>query len=144
MRKSFHDVPVIDLSLRKFEKPQGSGEEIIRKFAISVGLLQPGDSRDVIVDLLTLFLRASKEKKFLDINDVYKHVLNINKTGVSQSNIRRHLLRLKDLDFIEKTPEGYRLREWLSFEDLIKDLVKYKIEPTMQRIIEYATLIDKQ
>ena len=69
-------------------------------------------------------------------------MLDLGKKGVSQSNMRRHLLRLKELDFIEKTPDGYRLREWLSLEELFKEFVKYKVEPTINRIIEYAKLID--
>jgi len=143
MRKSFHDLPVLDFSLRKFERPSGTIEELLRKFCISVGLLQPGDSRDVIVSLLSLFIKARKVKRFLPIEKVYKHILDAGKKGVSQSNIRRHLLRLKSFDFIEKTREGYRLREWLSLEELFKEFVKFKVEPTINRIIEYAALIDK-
>ncbi len=144
MRKSFHDAPVLDFSLRKFEKPSGSFNDFLRKFCISTGLLQPGDSRDVIVDLLLLFIKAGKAKRFLTINNIYKYLLDANKPGVSQSNARRHLLRLKEFDFIEKTNEGYRLREWLSLEELFKDFIKFKVEPTISRIIEYAALIDKQ
>jgi DNA-binding transcriptional ArsR family regulator len=142
MRKSFHDMPVFDLSLRRFEKPSGSFKDLLRKFCISVGLLQPGDSRDVIVDLLELFIKAAKEKKFLSTENIYSYVLRTNKKGVSQSNTRRHLFRLKEMDFIEKTSQGYRLREWLSLKELFSDLVKFKINPTISRIIEYASLID--
>lgn len=142
MRKSFHDSPVVDISLRKFEKPVGSINDVIKKFCISIGLLQPGDSRDVIVDLVLLFIKACKARRVLSIEDVYRHALNVNKKGVSQSNVRRHLFRLKELDIIEHAPEGYRLREWLSFKDLVSDLVKFKVEPTIERIKEYAEFID--
>jgi len=142
MRKSFHDLPVLEINLCKFEKPSGSFNELIRKFCISIGLLQPGDSRDIIVDLLSLFVKASKVNRFLPIEQIYKFILDTGKPGVSQSNIRRHLLRLKELEFIEKTPKGYRLREWLSLKELFNELVKYKIEPTINRILEYALLID--
>lgn len=142
MRKSFHDSPVVDISLRKFEKPSGSINEVIKKFCISVGLLQPGDSRDVITDLLLLFIKACKAKRVLSIEDVYRHALNVDKKGVSQSNVRRHLFRLKELDIIEHSPEGYRLREWLTFKELVSDLVKFKVEPTIERIKEYADFID--
>ncbi|MFA5405909.1 MAG: hypothetical protein WC307_00930 [Candidatus Nanoarchaeia archaeon] len=144
MRKSFHDTPVLDFSLRKFEKPSGNFDELLRKFCISTGLLQPGDSRDIIIDLLLLFIKAGKVKRFITINNIYKYLLDTGKPGVSQSNARRHLLRLKEFDFVEKTIEGYRLREWLSIEELFKDFIKFKAEPTIERIIEYASLIDKQ
>lgn len=144
MRKSFHDLPVLDVSLRKFETPAGAFTDLLRKFCISTGLLQPGDSRDVIVDMLTLFIRARREKKFLGIEEIYKFLYDVGKKGVSQSNTRRNLLRLKEMDFVEKMSEGYRLREWLSLENLFKEFVKFKIEPTASRILEYASLIDKQ
>ena len=144
MRKSFHDTPVIEFSLRKFEKPSGDFKDLLRKFSISIGLLQPGDSRDIIVDLLSLFIKAAKVKRCLPIEYVYKHVLDLGKKGVSQSNTRRHILRLKEMDFLEKTPDGYRLREWLSIEELFKEFIKYNALPTIDRISEYASLIDKQ
>lgn len=142
MRKSFRDSPVLDFSLRKFEKPSGSKKELLRKFCISIGLLQPGDSRDIIVDLLELFIRAREAREYLPVESIYRFSLDTGKSGVSQSNIRRHLLRLKDLDLIEKTPNGYRLREWLKLEDLFKEFVKFKVEPTINRIVEYSSLID--
>ncbi len=143
MRKSFKDLPVLDFSLRKFEKPTGNFNELLRKFCISIGLLQPGDSRDVIVDLLALFIKARKVKRILPIEELYRYVLDFKKPGVSQSNIRRHLLRLKELDFIEKTRKGYRLREWLNLTELLNDFIKYKVMPTMKRITEYSMKIDE-
>lgn len=143
MRRAFHDIPVLDISLRKFEKPSGSFKELIRKFCISIGLLQPGDSRDVIIDIIHLFVKAGRVKKFLDIKDVYKYLLGIDKNGCSESNTRRHLKRLKDFGFIEKTSKGFRLREWLSLKELFDEYFKFKIEPTVNRILEYASMIDQ-
>ncbi|MBD3311924.1 hypothetical protein GF352_00490 [archaeon] len=143
MRKSFQDLPVFEFTLRKFEKPSGDFKELLRKFCISIGLLQPGDSRDVIVPLLGLFIKAGKDKKYLPVEKVYKYLINNKESGVSQSNIRRHLLRLKDLDLIEKTPNGYRIREWLTLKELLTDVIKFKVEPTINRVMEYAELIDE-
>ncbi len=143
MRK-FHDTPINDISLRKFEKPSSNDvDELLRKFCISVGLLQPGDSRDLIVDLLKLFMKASRVRRHLPVEDIYKYALNFGKHGASQSNVRRHLLRLKEMNFIEKTREGYRLREWLPLKSLFEDFIKFKAKPTIERITDYALLIDQ-
>jgi DNA-binding transcriptional ArsR family regulator len=142
MRKSFQDLPVIDLSLRKFEKPSGSFKDLLRKFCISIGLLQPGDSRDVIVDLLALFIRSARQKKYLSANEVYKFIINNCDKGSSPSNTRRHLFRLKELDLVEKNSNGYRLREWLTLKELVSDLVNFKVKPTINRVFEYAEFID--
>lgn len=142
-RKVFRDTPVIDISIRKFEKPDNSSINVLmRKFCISVGLLQPGDGRDSIVDLLTLFYKAGRIKRYLTIEEVYKFMLGLKKQGTAQSNVRRNMLRLKDLGFIEKTGNGYRIREWLSFHDLISEFAKFKVEPTLERVKDYAKALD--
>ena len=42
--------PFSELTLRKYEKPfRSSGRELVKKLCLSIGLLQPGDGRDVIV-----------------------------------------------------------------------------------------------
>ncbi len=141
MRKQFHDAPVSEVCLRKFEKPSGSQRELVRKFCISIGLLQPGDSRDIIIDLLLLFIKAAKIKRPLRVEEVYKKALDFG-LGASQSNVRRNLRKLKDLDLIEKTSNGYRLREWLSIKELMRDIIKYKVNPVIERIMDYAEAID--
>lgn len=143
VRKVFKDTPVVDIALRKFEKPENlSFQVLMRKFCISIGLLQPGDGRDSVVDLVSLLIKAQRVKRYLTIEEIYKFMLSINKQGTAQSNVRRNLLRLKDLGFVEKTGNGYRIREWLTLGDLINELTKYKIEPTLERIKEYSKAID--
>ena len=142
-RRVFKDTPVLDVSIRKFEKPTNpSFNMLMRRFCISVGLLQPGDSRDSIVDLLTLFFKAGKVKRYLTIEEIYKYMLELKKGGCAQSNIRRNLLRLKDIGFVEKTGNGYRIREWLSLSELIDEFARFKIQPTLERIKEYAKALD--
>ena len=38
------EVPLTEITLRRYEKPYDSSKEIIRKICLSLGLLQPGDS----------------------------------------------------------------------------------------------------
>lgn len=142
-RKVFKDTPVSDINIRKFEKPENlSFEVLMRKFCISVGLLQPGDGRDSVIDLMGLFFKAAKLKRYLTIEEVYEFMLKLKKLGTAQSNVRRNLLRIKDLGFVEKTGNGYRIREWMSFLDLVSEFAKFKIEPTLERIRDYAKAID--
>ncbi|MBS3115154.1 hypothetical protein J4482_00840 [Candidatus Woesearchaeota archaeon] len=56
------DTPLSEISLRRYEKPSKlSDRELVKKFCLSIGLLQPGDSRDVIVDIMEVMLRAKQE-----------------------------------------------------------------------------------
>jgi hypothetical protein len=57
------DLPLAEITLRKYEKPyQTERRELVKKVCLSLGLLQPGDSRDVIVDVLMVLDDARKEK----------------------------------------------------------------------------------
>ena len=95
------DVPLAEITLRKYEKPDNlSGRELVRKLCLSLGLLQPGDSRDVMVDVLHILL---KSKEHLTAKEIEEAVIanrkkeNLKVWGVASSNIRRQLKRLKDL-----------------------------------------------
>ncbi len=144
MGKVFKDNPINEITLRKFERPSNMNKnELIRKFCISIGLLQPGDSRDVIVDILEVFLDAKNNKEFISSKEVEEKVKNLRKSGTTASNIRRQLLRLKRMNLIENVKNKYRLREFMSLENILKEIKRYSIEPTYERIKEYAKSIDK-
>lgn len=109
----------------------------MRRFCISIGLLQPGDSRDIIVDILKVFLKAKKEKKLLSIEDI-----KIEKKGCSNPNLRRQIRRLVEAGIVERIEGKYRIKEFMSLKEIIDEMVKYQIEPTIERIKEYAAKID--
>ena len=55
------EMPLAEITLRRYEKPSKLSErELVRKICLSIGLLQPGDSRDVVVDVLHVLLIAKK------------------------------------------------------------------------------------
>ena len=52
------DIPLSEITLRKYEKPyEAPSRDLTRKLCLSIGLLQPGDSRDVIVDVFEFLLK---------------------------------------------------------------------------------------
>ena len=137
--------PLAEITLRKYEKPSKSSErELVRKLCLSVGLLQPGDSRDIIVDILYVLLRAKKEKKELSSEDIEKSVIterkngNLPLNGIASSNIRRQIRRLRELFLVEKVKNFYRITE---FEDLTvifeEKIRKFYLESIVSRVKEY-------
>ena len=63
------DIPLSEITLRKYEKPYNIDKrQLVKKICLSLGLLQPGDGRDVIVDIL-LVLLEEKEKKNAEIDN---------------------------------------------------------------------------
>ncbi|MCD6547492.1 MAG: hypothetical protein J7K22_02985 [Nanoarchaeota archaeon] len=144
MGKVFSDKPIAEITLRKFERPFNENkDELIRKFCISLGLLQPGDSRDVIVDILKVLLDARKEKKMLSSKEIEQRIKSMRERGVASSNIRRQLLRLQRINLVERVKDMYRIKEFLQISELLDDIYKFLIQPTFERIKEYAKEIDK-
>lgn len=147
MKSISKDTPLSEITLRKYEKPNNLDQrELIRKLCLSIGLLQPGDSRDIIVDILNvLVLNKTKE---LDSEEIRTNVIDLRKKqnlqlkGVAASNIRRQLRRLRSLFLIEKIKNNYRITE---FETLIttfeEKVEKFYLKNILDRVKEYFQAI---
>ena len=139
------DAPLGEITLRRYEKPGNLNDrELLRKICLSVGLLQPGDSRDVVVDVLQAMIDASKSKKLLSSEDVKEKVVGLRKKyklplkGIAESNIRRQLKRLRSLFLVEKIKNDYRITEWEELSVLFDEKIdKYHLENIKKRVKEY-------
>lgn len=145
------DLPLSEITLRKYEKPYDvSKRELVRKICLSIGLLQPGDSRDVIVDILLALDDARKSRKELTSTDVREFVRKNRKNnslddrGLAESNIRRQLKRLRDLMLIDKNSNKYRLSEFESLHEIFKNKIEqFMIPQTIERIREYLGKLEE-
>lgn len=145
------DTPLSKITLRRYEKPGNiKDRDLIRKFCLSLGILQPGDSRDIIVDILNVLVISSKEKKFLTSEDVEKVVIESRKNnnlplkGIAPSNIRRQLRRLREIFLVEKVKNQYRITEFYNLKELFEEkIMKYFVASIQERIYEYCEAIDK-
>lgn len=146
------DTPLMEVTIRRYEKPLGLEQrELVRKFCLGVGLLQPGDSRDVVVDVLLALLLAKKEKKPLTSEDINEQVIalrkqyNLPQLGIAASNIRRQIKRIRDLLLVEKIKNDYRIIEFGSFTEHYDEKFSQFLLPTIvTRIKEYFTELDKR
>jgi hypothetical protein len=143
------DTPLTEITLRRYEKPTVKGRELIRKLCLSLGLLQPGDSRDIIVDILDVLLKESKNKNPLSSEDIEKKVIesrkkhNLSTLGTASSNIRRQLRRLREIFIVEKVRNQYRITEFYNLKELFEEkIMKYLIPSIQERIYEYCEAID--
>jgi len=143
------DFPLSEITLRRYEKPyRMTRREAIRKLCLSLGLLQPGDSRDVVVDVLQTMVDSSKKRKMITSEEVQKVVISSRKKsklpaqGIAASNIRRQMKRLKDLQLIEKIKNEYRITEFESIDTLFEDRIqKFHIPQITSRVREYCKII---
>jgi len=141
-KRALKDLPLQEITLRKYEEPSNlQGRELTKKFLLSVGMLQPGESRDVIVDIFHALLMARKDKRPMEV----EHFINQlkGKPGASAPNVRRQLRRLRELKLVEKLPEGYRIVEFGSIKPVIDSFVtEYLVRPALERVKQYAEKLD--
>jgi hypothetical protein len=142
------DTPLAEITLRKYEKPNAQGRELVRKLCLTLGLLQPGDSRDVVVDVLHVMLQS---KETLTSKEVERRVIENRKQhnapllGIAPSNIRRQLLRCRELFLIEKVKATYRITEHSTFSEIFEEKIKrFYIQSLLDRSEEYMKAIDKE
>ena len=145
------DIPLSEITLRRYEKPSNLSErELVRKLCLSLGLLQPGDSRDAVVDILHVLIKAKKEKKNLASDEICNQVISDRKNlklpmvGIASSNIRRQLRRIRDLFLIEKRLNGYRISEHSNLHEIFEERIEKFLLPSISsRIKEYLKKIDE-
>ena len=141
------DTPLAEITLRKYEKPSEdmSKRDVVKKLCLSIGLLQPGDSRDIIVDIFHVLLDAKTE---LNSEDLQKAVVESRKTnnlalqGIAHSNIRRQVRRLRELFLVEKKGNTYRIAENETLHNLFEEkLKKFYIPTILSRVEEYFKVL---
>jgi predicted transcriptional regulator len=141
-----------EIILRKYEKPVNlNRRELAKKICLSLGLLQPGDSRDVVVDVLLVLKEASKEKKELNSEEIKNQVIkirqesNLELKGIADSNIRRQLKRMRDLFLVEKNSNLYRINEFSKLGEIFSTKIeKFYIQDIIQRIKENLEEFDRE
>jgi len=149
MGKVRKDTPLAEITLRKYERPENfSGRELVRKLCLSLGLLQPGDSRDVVVDVLQVLLEKKGPLTSEEVGDLViknREANNIALLGIAPSNIRRQLLRCRELFLIEKIKSTYRITENEKFREIFSEKIKkYYLNSILDRTEEYMKKIDEE
>lgn len=140
--------PISEITIRRYEKPHElKKRELVRKLCLSIGLLQPGDSRDVVVDILYVIL---SEKKDLSCEDIVKLVeearkeSNLQVLGTASSNVRRQLKRLRTLFIVEKVKNKYRMTENLELSEIFAEKIeKFLLNSITERVKDYINAIDE-
>ncbi len=144
------DAPLAEITLRRYEKPVNLGKrETIKRLCLSLGLLQAGDSRDVIVDIFHTLLEARQERKELDSETIQNLVLekrkqgNLPLKGIAGSNIRRQLKRMRDLFLVEKNTNLYRITEFEQLSTIFEEKIKkYYLNSIVERVHDYIKAVE--
>ncbi len=145
------ELPLSEITLRKYEKPYDlSRRELVKKVCLSLGLLQPGDSRDIIVDVLLVLLESAKEKRELELEGIKNRAIELRKShsveikGIADSNIRRQLKRLRDLMLVEKNANSYKIAEFEPLSRLFEGKIeRFLLLQITERVKEYLAELEK-
>lgn len=152
MAKIARDTPISELTLRRYEKPYDlEKRELVRKLCLSSGLLQPGDSRDILVDILYVLLQAKKDSTMLNSEQIKDKVIELRKiheltmNGIASSNIRRQIKRLRDIFMVEKVKNNYRISEFENMSVIFNEKIEqYLLSSVLDRVREYCKKIDDE
>lgn len=151
MPRISRDTPLAEITLRRYEKPTMNDRELVRKFCLSVGLLQPGDSRDVVVDVFHVLLKAKQSREELHSEEIKNNVMAMRKSagmpmlGIASSNIRRQLKRLKDLHLIETNANLYRITEFNSLSEIFEEKIEsFILTSVVSRVKDYIRKMDEE
>lgn len=142
------EAPLAEVTLRKYEKPYRlEGRELIKKLCLSVGLLQPGDSRDVLVDVFQALLQSPEPVSMAVIESEVRKSRRRHKLpmrGMASSNIRRQVRRLKELFLVERVGRKYRLMEDAPLHEVfVEKIEKLYVPSIISRVKEYCEAVEK-
>ena len=150
--KVSRDTPLAEITLRRYEKPYKlDRRDLVKKLCLSSGLLQPGDSRDIIVDILFVLLQAKGSTDLLSSEQVRDQIIEIRKekklpmVGVASSNVRRQIKRLRDMFLVEKVRNSYRITEFDSVSVIFNEKIEqYLLSSMLDRVKEYCKRVDDE
>lgn len=145
------DIPLSEITLRKYEKPYNIDKrQLVKKICLSLGLLQPGDGRDVVVDILLVLLDEKEKKSKLNSDQIKERVElmrkkhNLEMKGIAESNIRRQLKRLRDVMLVDKKENLYYISEFETLHNLFEQRIeKLLVQPSIDRVKEYLKELEK-
>ena len=135
------ETPLKEIILRRYESPQNiSKRDTLKKICLSLGLLQPGDSRDIIVDILYILEKYKTIKKLITAFEIKDEVVeirqkfNLSLNGTADSNVRRQIKRLREVFLVEKVRNSYRIFEYMDLKEIFEKKIKLEIlNPILER-----------
>ena len=135
------ETPLKELIIRRYESPHNlSKRDTLKKICLSLGLLQPGDSRDIIVDILYILEKYKHIKKLVTAFEIKDEVVeirekfNLSLNGTADSNVRRQIKRLREVFLAQKVKNSYRIFEYMDLKEIFEKKIKLEIlNPILER-----------
>ena len=150
MPKAMSEKPLFEITLRKYEHPHPEMEirDVVKRICLSLGFLNPGDSRDAIVDTLAVLALSRKPLTSQEIMKeaiAYRKKHKLENVGLTYTNVCRQLRKLRQLMLVEVSADKYRITENETFSALFEEkITSFVISNTTKRIKEYLEFLDEK
>lgn len=133
------DLPLAEITLRKFERPENIDKKtLIRRFCISLGLINPGDNRTGVVEVFQTIFDSNEP---LDAEQVFELL----EKKLALSGIRRHLRRLEERKLLDHKKTKYSIAESGNLVYSMKYALKeHIIDDIFNRLLEYAEALQNK
>jgi len=123
-----------EIVLRELEK---SNEEVstrksmIRKVVLSLGLVNPKESRTLVFDIFEIMLRLSEDGA--NVADIHSKLTRMHES-VSVKSVYYHIERMLSKGIVEKVRGNYRLLGGKNFGTEIKNMYKRETDEILSTV----------
>ena len=125
-----------EIILRKLENTSSeipTRKSVIRKIVLSLGLVNPNESRTLVFDIFDILLLNSKNEDGLSIKDIHQKLKQLKK-DVSIKSVYYHIERMTSKGIVKKRNGNYKLIGGINAGGEIKEVYMAEISGILNEI----------
>ncbi|BCS90741.1 MAG: hypothetical protein ARM1_0198 [Candidatus Micrarchaeota archaeon] len=122
-----------------------SRRSLIRLLALSLGIINPGESRQSIIPIIDAIIYIQfNMKRYPVVDDIKAYINERWNININIKTLYYHLLKLKELGFIESEKGQYFIKPPLNGDPYnIKDCIRYYLDRNINEIkMQIDNLLD--
>ena len=128
------EIVVRDMSLP--EDVKLTKKSLIRWVALSLGLISPNESRQMLLDILDTLVYFHSKKEAPSTTEIVDRLKESSKEEFHEKTVYYHLLKLKDAGVITRNKGKYYLGdgEWKPLTELFRELYIHRADKAFKNI----------
>ncbi|RME79172.1 MAG: hypothetical protein D6769_03195 [Methanobacteriota archaeon] len=136
-----------EITLRELSLPSEiklSKKNLIKWLALSLGLINPGESRNGVLAVLQVMAENVNVGTPLSVDEIVRRVNKVQE--MSEKNVYYHLKKLKELDIISKVGNGYVVGDGVeqNLDAILIGAYKKRISRILENVEEAARVLQSQ
>ncbi|MBN2478528.1 hypothetical protein JXB01_04535 [Candidatus Micrarchaeota archaeon] len=119
-------------------------KSMVRWLALSLGLISPNESRQLILEILEVLFSAKLKGRKMTSQEIFEELKKINKSEPNQKAVYYHLLRLKEFGLLNRKNKEYFIgEENQTLSEFLKSLYTDKMEKSFSNIEGVITHLER-